>query len=410
VTHDVIVIGAGVSGLAAARECAIHGLDVTVLEASDDVGGRIRTDQVDGLLLDRGFQLHNPAYPEAQRVLDQKALDLKSFIAGVIAMTPSGPTRLADPRHRPTWAPGALSRTSGSLSAKLKFASYAWSASRRSIASVLRENDRSAESALRAAGVDGALLDVVVRPFLSGVFLEADLATSRRFMDLILRSFVKGTPAVPAQGMQAIPRQLHAALPEGTVRLNCAARAVSAGRVRTDSGDMTAPIIIVAAEAPAASDLLPGLNVPVGRSVTTWYFVTDRVPSREPVLIVDSHGCVLNTVVLTNAAPSYASGGRSLISASALGLNPAHPDAVRTHLARLHGTATQDWQLVATYAIPYALPAMTPPLNVRPEIDLGDGILLAGDHRATASIQGALASGRRAARAAIRQLGRTLIT
>jgi monoamine oxidase len=410
VTHDVIVIGAGISGLAAARECAIHGLNVTVLESSDDVGGRIRTDLVDGLLLDRGFQLHNPSYPEAQRVLDQKALDLKSFIAGVVAMTPKGPTRLADPRHRPLWAPGALSRTSGSLSSKLKFASYAWSTSRRSVASVLRENDGSAESALRAAGVDGTLLDAVVRPFLSGVFLEADLATSRRFLDLIMRSFVRGTPAVPAQGMQAIPRQLHAALPEGTVQLNCTVRALTAGRVRTDAGDATAPIVIVATQGPAAADLLPGLSVPVGRSVTTWYFVADRVPSREPVLIVDSHGCVLNTVVLTNAAPSYASGGRALISASALGLNPAHPDAVRTHLARLHGTSTDHWQHVATYAIPYALPAMVPPLNVRPDIDLGDGIFLAGDHRASASIQGALASGRRAARAAITRLGRTLIS
>ena len=409
-THDVIVIGAGIAGLAAARECAIHGLNVTVLESSDDVGGRIRTDQVDGLLLDRGFQLHNPAYPEAQRVLDHQALDLKSFVAGVVAMTPSGPTRLADPRHRPTWAPAALRRTSGSLSAKLKFASYAWSASRRSIASVMREPDQSADAALRAAGVDGVLLDAVVRPFLSGVFLEADLTTSRRFLDLILRSFVRGTPAVPAQGMQAIPRQLHAALPSGTVQLNCSARAVSAGRVRTDAGDLTAPTIIVAAEGPAAAELLPGISVPVGRSVTTWYFVADRVPNREPVLIVDAHGCVLNTVVLTNAAPTYASGGRSLISASALGLNPAHPDAVRTHLARLHGTSTDGWQHVATYAIPYALPAMVPPLNVRPDIDLGDGIFLAGDYRATASIQGALASGRRAARAAIAHIGRTLIS
>jgi hypothetical protein len=410
VSPDVIVIGAGLAGLAAARECSIHGLDVTVLEASDDVGGRIRTDQVDGLLLDRGFQLHNPAYPEAQRVLDQQALDLKSFVAGVVAMTPSGPTRLADPRHRPLWAPSALSRSSGSLAAKLKFASYAWSASRRPISALLHERDGSAYSALTSAGVDGTLLETVVRPFLSGVFLEAELSTSRRFLDLILRSFVRGTPAVPAQGMQAIPRQLHAALPPGTVQLNCVARSVSAGRVRTDAGDVSAPVIIVAVEGPAAADLLPGLDVPVGRSVTTWYFTAEQMPNREPVLIVDSRGSVLNTVVLTNAAPSYASGGRSLISASALGLNPAHPEAVRTHLARLHGTPTSSWQHVATYAIPYALPAMVPPLDVRPNIDLGDGILLAGDYRATASIQGALASGRRAARAAVTQLGRTLIS
>lgn len=406
---DVIVIGAGLSGLSAARECAIHGLEVAVVESSDDVGGRVRTDRVDGLLLDRGFQLHNPAYPEARRVLDQQALDLCPFVAGIVAMTPAGPVRLADPRHRPMWAPGALGRASGSVSSKLRFAAYAWSASRRDIRAVIDEPDEAAVDALVGAGIDGALLEQVVRPFLAGVFLEDDLTTSRRFLDLILRSFVRGTPAVPASGMQAIPRQLHAALPTGTVRLNCAARGVRSGRVATDDGDLTAPVIIVATEAPAAAALLPGLEVPDGRSVTTWYFVADTVAVTDPVLMVDARGPVLNTVVLTNAAPTYATNGRHLVSASALGIDPAALDAVRAHLARMHATDTSTWQHVATYAIPHALPAMTPPLQVRPPFDLGEGILLAGDHRATASIQGALASGRRAARAAVTRLGRTLI-
>ena len=409
-SHDVVVIGAGVAGLAAARECAIHGASVLVLEASDDVGGRIRTDEVDGLLLDRGFQLHNPAYPEAQRVLDQQALDLKPFVAGVIAMTASGPVRLADPRQRPGWAPSALARASGSLPAKLRFASYAWKASRRNMQDMLNEPDRTSASALKAAGIDGALFDTVVRPFLSGVFLESELSTSARMMNLILRSFVRGTPSVPARGMQAIPRQLHDALPPQTVRLHTAARSVSAGRVRTDDGDVTAPVIIVATDGPASSALLPGLSTSPGRSVTTWYFVADTVPNPDAVLIVDAHGPVLNTVVLTNAAPSYATGGRCLISASALGLEPASPDDVRRHLERMYGTSTRGWQHVATYPIPYALPAMSVPLEVRPPIDLGDGLLLAGDHHATASIQGALASGRRAARAAMTKLGRTLVT
>ena len=81
---DAIVVGAGLAGLSAARQLAIHGVDVIVLESSNDVGGRVRTDRFDGLQLDRGFQLFNPSYPEAARVLDYEALDLKPFVPGVI--------------------------------------------------------------------------------------------------------------------------------------------------------------------------------------------------------------------------------------------------------------------------------------------------------------------------------------
>ena len=407
-SHDVVIVGAGLAGLMAARTCAIHGLDVAVVEAADDVGGRVRTDVVDGLLIDRGFQLLNPAYPQVRRVLDLDALALRAFVPGVVAMTPRGPVRLADPRQRPGWAPAALAPAGGSIAAKLRFAAYAWRTAQARMPAVMGRPDGTAERALRDAGVDGVFLERVVRPFLAGVFLEDDLATSRHFLDLVLRSFVRGTPAVPAAGMGAIPRQLHRALPPGTVRLSTPARAVAAGRVTTDDGDLTAPIVIVATDAPAAHALLPTIPAATGRSVTTWSFVADRQPMRDAVLLVDADGPVLNTVVMTNAAPEYASDGRCLVSASALGVTPAHPDDVRAHLARLYRADTSRWELAATRAIPYALPPMSVPLNPRPTIDLGEGILLAGDHRATASIQGAMASGHRAARMALQRLRPTL--
>lgn len=256
------------------------------------------------------------------------------------------------------------------------------------------------------------MFETVIRPFLAGVFLEADLATSRRFLDLILRSFVRGTPAVPALGMQAIPEQLRDRLPAGTVRCNTTVREVAGNRVTTDGGQVTASAVVVATDPRTAGQLIPGLDIPVGRPVTTWYFVTD--PASGPltdgrgVLIVDGVGPVLNSVALTNAAPSYASEGRTLVSATALGLHPeaAEVHRVQAHLARLYGLRTADWSHVATYPIAYALPAMLPPLDVRQQVDLGDGLFVAGDHRDTASIQGAMVSGRRTGQAVLRHLRR----
>ena len=413
-THDVVIVGAGLSGLAAARRLAIQGVDVLVLEASDGVGGRVRTDDVDGLRLDRGFQLYNPAYPEAARVLDHAALDLKAFVPGVVAMTDSGPVRLGDPRSRPSWAPDALSRRSGSLAGKLRFAAYAWRASRTPARRLATSVDFSAEVALRSAGIDDAFLETVLRPFLAGVFLEDRLETSRRFLDLILTSFVSGTPSVPAAGMQAIPDQLHASLPPGTVRLHTPVRSIAGGMVRTDDAEIVARAVIVATDPPTAAELLPGLHVPPGRAVTTWYFVADGDPARltdgDPVLVVDRSGPVLSTVVLTHAAPSYATGGRILVSASALGLHAddASQARARGHLSRLYGVGTDAWTHVATYPIPYALPAMLPPLDTRQRVACGEWLFVAGDHRDTASIQGAMVSGRRAADAAHAALGRRL--
>jgi glycine/D-amino acid oxidase-like deaminating enzyme len=416
-THDVVIVGAGLAGLAAARHLTQQGLDVAVLEASGEVGGRVRTDLVDGLRLDHGFQLYNPAYPEAARVLDHPSLDLKALAPGLIALTDRGPTRLADPRRRPSWAPDALSPRSGGLPGKLRFARYAWETARLPQRRRSARVDMPSDVALLSAGVDPRLLDAVLRPFLSGVFLEDRLTTSRRFLDLVLTSFLRGVPSLPAQGMQAIPVQLRDGLPSGTVRCGTPVRRVLSGAistVSTDDGDVSTRAVIVATDPRTAEALLPGLTIPPGRDVTTWYYVADCDASElthgDATLVVDgrrARGPVTNTVVLTNAAPSYATGGRVLVSASALGLHASAESerAVRDHLAGMYGVGTARWTLAGTYPIPYALPAMEVPLEIRRPVDLGGGLFVAGDHRDTASIQGAMVSGRRTAQAVLNRLG-----
>ena len=413
--HDVVIAGAGLAGLCAARHLAIHGVDVLVLEAGDEVGGRVRTDRIDGLQLDHGFQLFNPSYPEAARVLDYDALDLRPLTAGVIVALDGTRARLADPRRAPRWALDAVSGATGTLAAKTRFARYAWDVSRTPVDELIAGPDFGAEVALRSAGVDDALLERVLRPFLAGVFLERDLATSRRFMQLVLTSFVRGTPSVPARGMQAIPEQLHDALPPGSVRLKHAVAKVTGTTVHTPGCDFTAHAVIVATDPNTAGGLIPSIDIPRGNAVTTWYHLAPGAPLTEGrgVLVVDGlhRGPVINTVAISNAAPQYASGGRTLVSSSVLGdaSTPEDERRIRTHLATLYGTATNDWQAVRCYRIPYALPAMLPPLDIRKPIAIGDGLFVAGDHRDTASIQGAMVSGRRTADAVLRHLGITPI-
>lgn len=407
---DVVIVGAGLAGLSAARQLSIHGLEVRVLEASDGVGGRVRTDVVDGLRLDRGFQLLNPSYPEVARVLDLPALDLRSFTPGVVVAMADGDLHLADPRGGLRWAPQSLSPRTGSPLSKLRFARYAWAAAHDPIREVQSREDVSALVALQSIGLDAALRERVLRPFLAGVFLEDELATSRRFMDLVLRSFMRGTPALPATGMGAIPAQLHDALPDGTVELGVPAESVSATRVAAGGRMLSASAVIVAADPRAASGLLPTLPTPVMNGVTTWYHVAPRgslLRDGQSLLTVDGdrRGPVLNTAVLTNAVPSYAPDGRVLVSSSTLGTGSTDEADVRRHLSALYRTSAHDWELVRSYAIPDALPSMRPPLDAHPPLRTVDGVLVAGDHCQTASIQGAMVSGRRAANAVLDALG-----
>lgn len=413
--HDVVVIGAGLAGLAAARQLSIHGVDVVVIDSADTVGGRVRSDVVDDFILDRGFQLYNPSYPEAARVLDHQALHLQPLVPGVVVSKGSHRIHLGDPRRKPGWAFQGASPRTGSALSKMRFATYAWKQSRRSVAEIERAPDRDAYSALRAAGIDSTFIESVLRPFLTGVFLEAELTTSRRFLDLVLRSFIRGVPSVPAAGMQAIPVQLAGSLPTGSIRLGARATEVSGTRVRTEADVLEASAVIVATDPVAAATLLPGLTIPAGNAVTTWYHSTPtRITGGDGVLVVDGErrGPIINSVAISNAAPDYAPAGKTLVSTSTLGTdNSAEAEQrVRDHLSILHGTSTRDWELIGVYAIPYALPSILPPLHVRQPVDLGEGLFVAGDHRDTASIQGAMVSGRRSADAVLARLGVTSIT
>lgn len=232
------------------------------------------------------------------------------------------------------------------------------------------------------------------------MFLEDRLETSARFFHLVWRSMVRGTLCLPAGGIGAVPAQLADGLPEGVLRLETPVEAVTAsGVLLTDGRELRAPSVVVATDAATAARLLPGPKVPETRTVTTYYHAAPRTPLAEPTLVVDGTGAVLNTCVPTEVAPAYAPPGTSLVSTSVLGPDrPGADGTVLRRLAELYGTDTGDWTPVATYTVRGALPAMTPPWPTSRTTRVSEGRYVCGDHRATGSVQGALASGTRAAR------------
>ncbi|MYR86321.1 amine oxidase, partial [Streptomyces sp. SID685] len=204
-----------------------------------------------------------------------------------------------------------------------------------------------------------------------------------------------------------VPRALAAALPEGTVRLGAPVSGLAHGAVlMSDGTELPARAVVVATGAGAAARMLPGLDMPAGRTVTTYYHVAQLSPLRQPVLLVDTRRRVLNTCVLSEVAPEYAPRGSALVATSVLG-DDTEPgrSAVAAALSEMYGTDTTGWDLLVARTIEDALPAMPPPWPLTRTCRTGNGRYVCGDHRGTGSVQGALASGARAAREVLEDLG-----
>lgn len=397
---DVAVVGAGLSGLAAALRLHEAGLTVRVLEASNEVGGRVRTDLVDGFLLDRGFQVLLPAYPELPKVVDVSALRLCSFTRGALAVTGDGRYHLAPPWHGLDTVADAARFA---LGRPRDAAVLAAMSARDAVLPPGGGADRSIEEDLAARGLSARTVDGIMRPFLSGVFLDQELATSARLFHLVWRSFLRGGGALPAAGMQSLPKLMAAGLPAETVRFGTRVAEVAGTDVRLEGGEtVRARAVVVATDGTAAARLLPEVQAPNWHAVTTWYFAVPAAPLTEPTLVLDGDDDLLtNTAVLSEVSPDYAPEGVALVAASV-------PDRVadedletrlRTRLARLYGCDTRDWTTLARYAIPHALPVFPPRRPLRSPVRVGGGRYVCGDHRDTCSTQGALVSGRRAATA-----------
>ena len=399
---DVVIVGAGLAGLSAARELHRRGHTVLALEASDGVGGRVRTDVVDGFRLDRGFQVLLTAYPEAKRQLDYAALRLRSFEPGALVWREGHGSIVSDPLRDPKRLVSTATASIGSIGDKARLAALRFRLLRADPRQLLRAPETSTATALRVAGFSPTIVERFFRPLVGGIQLDPTLTTSSRMFEVIFRTLAAGDSAVPELGMGEIPAQLAAGLPAGTVRLGHEVSEVAATHVTlVDGRSITARAVVVATEGPVASRLL-GLPEVASRSAGCVYFAAPNPPVSQRLVVLDGsgEGPVLNAAVMSNISPAYAPAGQHLVAAAFPGVESEDLERLaRNQLRGWWGPQVDSWRHLRTYRIPHGQPDQSPPFSPKRRVALGDGRFVCGDHRVTGSIQGALFSGRRCAEA-----------
>lgn len=397
---QVVIVGGGLAGLTAARVLNQRGIEVVLLEASDDVGGRVRSDHVDGFILDRGFQVLLTAYPEIHRHLDLGALDLQKFEPGALVWKGGRGHVVGDPFRRPTTVASTALAPIGNVFDKARIARMRASLKSADPRALLRGKDIPTVDALREMGFSDTMVKSFFTSLVGGIQLDPQLSTSRRMFDVIFRTLATGDSAVPAFGMGQITQQLAASLTHTKIFLNTAVQKVTTHSVITTEGHtIDAHAIVVATEGPAASHLL-GLPHVESRAAGCVYFSAPVAPVKGAYVILDGkgEGPVFNVAVMSHVSSHYAPDGQHLIAAALPGKADGDLEQLaRTQLRKWWGAQVDSWTHLRSYSIAHGQPGQNPPFSPKKNLSLGDGLFVCGDHRDTGSIQGAMFSGRRCA-------------
>jgi phytoene dehydrogenase-like protein len=401
---SITIIGAGISGLSVGLHLHREGFSVKIIEASDRPGGRIKTDSVDGFRLDRGFQVLLTSYPEAQMLLDYKALQLKTFLPGATVLYDGGQFEIADPFRRPSALLATVFAPVGSLKDKINTFVLKQKLIRKSIKGIFLQEQKSSLEQLKSYGFSSKMIDRFFKPFFSGIFLENKLETPNRMFDFVMKMFSEGDAALPALGMEEIPKQLAIQLPADTFLYNTKVVDIRENSIFTNTGaEIKSDIIILATE---ANELVSKLKSNVEtkyRSVTNVYFQTTIAPSNKAVVILNAsekEKVVNNLTVMTNVSTAYAPAGKVLISVSCNGIldfeDQELAEKIKKELEPWFGKQVEEWSHLKTYKVKYALPNLTvlkDDLTIT-DMKINDNLYCCGDHLLNGSINAAMKSGR----------------
>ena len=367
-----VVIGGGLAGINAALTLQDAGQSVELYEASDDLGGRVRSDYIDGFILDRGFQLINSGYSELKRLDVIKEIDFCKADRTIDVITPFGVTSIGDPRIHPLMG---LRSPLGSVREKLAVLTFLGDQPNGEI---------SLRDALLAAGT-GNFFENLLNPFLRGVFLDELENVDSSYGREIIKSFVLGDSGLPRAGVGALTEALGARVEN--VQLNSPIDSLS---------QFEGKKIILATDSTTAAKLLQMDIATTSVSSITWYHsIPSGVLATKRLRVTSTSSPLVNSIAISNVVPEYAPAGRTLISSTAL-VSLSDSD-VTGELSKFWGVPGADFELIKRYVIASSLPQFRPGRRGVSSARLSDSVFIAGDYRAAGSQNGALLSGRLAA-------------
>jgi phytoene dehydrogenase-like protein len=398
---STVIIGGGISGLTCAKYLNEKGCSFILLEGSDALGGRVRTDKVEGFRLDRGFQVLLTNYPEARKTLNYSDLRLKNFDSGSLIKSEKGFMKMENPfRNKMAYFTMAFSSV-GTLSDKLKIRKFA-----NDLADIPDEEFFKMEATdtltfLKNYGWSNKMIANFFKPFFGGVFLENDLVTSSNFFQFTFKQFFRGDAAIPAEGMQAIPDQIAEKISGGSIRRNARVRGIEGNQIFLEGGEIiTADRIVLATDPHATDNLLGETTKRVYNTTTCTYFSAQSSPLKGQKMIAlnpNRRGVVHNICVPSDISPEYGNGGKSLISVSTQGLEKVDEQRLTARIKRelfdWFGASVNVWTHLKTYYIPESLVQFRAK-NIKQDLKLSENLYRCGDYLAYPSLNAAMQTGR----------------
>lgn len=234
--YNIHIIGAGLSGLIAAQVLEQKGYHPTIIEATDRVGGRVKTDLIEGYQLDHGFQVLLTEYPMAKKYLDYKALELQKFYSGAVLFNDGKQKTIGDPLRNPSLLLKTLAANVGSFSDKLKILKLNAALKKKTLSAIFNAPETSTLKLLTTYGFSQNIIQNFFKPFFSGIFLEPKLATSSRMFEFVYKMFGTGYASLPKAGIEAIPKQLKTKLKNTSWLFNSRVERVEDGKVVLSDG------------------------------------------------------------------------------------------------------------------------------------------------------------------------------